>query len=145
MYQRYFIFLFQAKTSSNNIVRTCMNAAIYNSNTCIGYKIAFYLYNYKVGLSNTTCIIYLRNYNIKIHSLSNNQIANTSKDLIAIKYGVLCINELSLNNVNYRYVHVGVHVWNYICDNINIDTPFASFKRILSKFITSEKFMFYLI
>ena len=34
---------------------------------------------------------------------------------------------------------VGVHVWNYICDNINIDTPFASFKRIL------KKFMFYLI
>ena len=40
---------------------------------------------------------------------------------------------------------VGVHVWNYICDNINIDTPFASFKRILKKFIISEKFMFYLI
>ena len=33
---------------------------------------------------------------------------------------------------------VGVHVWNYICDNINIDTPFASFKRIL-------KNVFYLI
>ena len=33
----------------------------------------------------------------------------------------------------------------YICDNINIDTPFASFKRILKKFIISEKFMFYLI
>ena len=28
---------------------------------------------------------------------------------------------------------VGVHVWNYICDNINIDTPFASFKSILKK------------
>ena len=28
---------------------------------------------------------------------------------------------------------VGVHVWNYICDNINIDTPFASFKRIQKK------------
>ena len=30
-------------------------------------------------------------------------------------------------------------VWNYICENINIATPFASFKRILNKF------MFYLI
>ena len=40
---------------------------------------------------------------------------------------------------------VGVHVWNYICDNINIDTPFASFKRILKIFILSEKLMFYLI
>ena len=28
---------------------------------------------------------------------------------------------------------VGVHVWNYICDNVNIDTPFASFKRIHKK------------
>ena len=34
---------------------------------------------------------------------------------------------------------VGVHVWNYIRDNINIDTPFASFKMIL------KKIMFYLI
>ena len=40
---------------------------------------------------------------------------------------------------------VGVHVWYYICENINIDTPFASFKRILKIFIISEKFMFYLI
>ena len=40
---------------------------------------------------------------------------------------------------------VGVHVWNYISDNINIDTPFASFKRILNKFIISEKCMFYFI
>ena len=28
---------------------------------------------------------------------------------------------------------VGVHVWNYICDNINIGTSFASFKRIHKK------------
>ena len=40
---------------------------------------------------------------------------------------------------------VGVHVWNYICDNINIATSFASLKRILKKCILSEKCMFYLI
>ena len=40
---------------------------------------------------------------------------------------------------------VGVYVWNYICDNINIDTPFVSFKRILKKCILSVKFMLYLI
>ena len=34
---------------------------------------------------------------------------------------------------------VGVHVWNYICDNINIVTSFASLKIIL------KKIMFYLI
>ena len=40
---------------------------------------------------------------------------------------------------------VGVHVWNYICDNIDIDTPFASFKRISIFFIISDNFWFYLI
>ena len=34
---------------------------------------------------------------------------------------------------------VGVHVLNYICDNINIDTPFDLFKRILKKCILFEK------
>ena len=34
---------------------------------------------------------------------------------------------------------VGVHVWNYICDNINIDTPFASFKRILNNLLYLKK------
>ena len=40
---------------------------------------------------------------------------------------------------------VGVHVWNYICDNIYIDILFVSLKRIFNKFIISDKFMFYLI
>ena len=40
---------------------------------------------------------------------------------------------------------VGVRVWNYICDNINIDAPFASFERILKKLILSEFFIIYLI
>ena len=40
---------------------------------------------------------------------------------------------------------VGVHVRNYICDNINIATSFASFKRILKKCIISGKNMFDLI
>ena len=46
-------------------------------------------------------------------------------------------------DIDFRLV--GVHVWNYICDNINIATSFASFKRILKKFNLSEKFMFYLM
>ena len=37
---------------------------------------------------------------------------------------------------------VGVHIWNYICDNRNIATLFI---RILKKIIISENFMFYLI
>ena len=35
---------------------------------------------------------------------------------------------------------VGVHVWNYICDNIKIGTSFSSFKKIL-KNVLYHKFL----
>ena len=41
LYHRNFIFLLKAKTFINNIVITFKNAAIYNSNTYIGYNIVF--------------------------------------------------------------------------------------------------------
>ena len=42
-----------------------------------------------------------------------------------------------------RYFRLdGVHVRNYICDNINIATSFASFKRILKILIISERNIF---
>ena len=59
---------FRTINCRENIVRTCTNADMYNSNTCIGYKIAFYRYKYSVCLSNTTCL-YLRNNNIQNLSL----------------------------------------------------------------------------
>ena len=37
---------------------------------------------------------------------------------------------------------ISVHIWNYICDNINIAINFCSFKRKLKYFILSEKFAF---
>ena len=68
----------------------------------LGDKITFYRYKYTLCLSNTTRINYHRNY-INNHSFINNQLAivNTLKDLIIIKSGEQCGNELSLNNVNY--------------------------------------------
>ena len=39
------------------------------------------------------------------------------------------IAKLAYRDIDVRLV--GVHVWNYICDNINIATSFVSFKRIL--------------
>ena len=39
---RNFCFLLDAFNSSNHIVKYCMQSALYNSNTCIGYKLAFY-------------------------------------------------------------------------------------------------------
>ena len=63
------------------MVRPCINAAMYISNTFIGYKISFYPYKYKLCLSNTTCINYLRYHNMKNLSISNNKLAivNTLK------------------------------------------------------------------
>ena len=63
---------------------------------------------------------------------------------VCVSFGACVYRSLDLY-IDRDFRLVGVHVWNYICDNINIDTPFASFKRILKKFILSEKFMFYLI
>ena len=53
----------------------------------------------------------------------------TQKNVRIITFSSYC----SHTNRDFRLV--GVHVWNYICDNINIDTPFASFKRILKKLL----------
>ena len=41
---------------------------------------------------------------------------------------------------DFRFI--SVHVWNYICDNVNINVSFPSFKRYLKCFILSEKFSF---
>ena len=99
LYHRNFICPLKANISSINIVRTCINAAMYNSNACIG---CFYRYNYILCLSNTSCINCSRNYNFKNLSLSNNQLAcKRIKNVIAIKSGEQYVNELSLNNVNY--------------------------------------------
>ena len=38
---RNFQFLLNAFNSTNDIVKTCIQSAMYNSNTCIGYKLAF--------------------------------------------------------------------------------------------------------
>ena len=61
--------------------------------------LGFNRYTYKLCLSNTICINYLTNYNIKNLSLSNNQLAivNTLKDLIAIKSGEQYINQYTLS------------------------------------------------
>ena len=40
---RNFQFLLNAFNSTNDIVKTCIQSAMYNSNTCIGYKLAFYI------------------------------------------------------------------------------------------------------
>ena len=45
-----FSFLLYAFNSTNDIVKTCIQSAMYNSNTCIGYKLAFYHYTYSLDM-----------------------------------------------------------------------------------------------
>ena len=47
---RNFQLLLNAFNSANDIVKTCIQSAMYNSNTCIGYKLAFYHYKYCFGM-----------------------------------------------------------------------------------------------
>ena len=47
---RNFQFLLNAFNSTNDIVKTCIQSAMYNSNTCIGYKHSFYRYKYSLDM-----------------------------------------------------------------------------------------------
>ena len=47
---RNFQFLLNAFNSTNDIVKTFIQCAMYNYNTCIGYKLAFYRYKYSLDM-----------------------------------------------------------------------------------------------
>ena len=71
----------------------------HNSNTCIGYKLAFYRYMYSID------IYYTINSNIKLLSGSNindEQIAivNNLSTLLSVRSGNNYINDFTLNKVN---------------------------------------------
>ena len=49
-YVRNYRFLWNAFHSRNHIVSTCINMALDNSNTSIGYKLAMYRHRYNIGM-----------------------------------------------------------------------------------------------
>ena len=49
-----FCFLWNAFRLQNDIVSKCMDMALDNSNTCIGYKLAFYRYLYSIDIYRTS-------------------------------------------------------------------------------------------
>ena len=70
--------------SRNHIVSTCMNMALDNSNTCIGYKLAFYRYRYNIGMySNINSSIKL----LSASNISDEQVAivNNLSTLLSVK------------------------------------------------------------
>ena len=58
-------FLWNAFRSRNHIVSTCMKMLLVNSNTCFGYKLAFYRYRYNTDMHSNI------NSSIKLLSSSN--------------------------------------------------------------------------
>ena len=54
------------------IVKTCMRVALYNSNTCIGYILAFYGYKFDLDMYNNCTS---RRKLINDHNLSYDQLA----------------------------------------------------------------------
>ena len=76
-----------------------MQSAFYNSNTCIGYKLA--LYRYKFDLDTYTNCISARTL-INDHNLSDDQLAIVSNlsRLIDIRAGNCYIDGFTINNID---------------------------------------------
>ena len=76
-----------------------MRAALYNSNTCIGYKLAFYRYKFDLDMYNN-CISVRKL--IKDHNLSYDQLAIVSSlsTLIDIRAGNCYIDGFTINDID---------------------------------------------
>ena len=104
-YVRNYRFLWNAFRSRNHIVSTCMKMALVNSNTCIGYKLAFYRYRYNIDLHSNI------NSSIKLLSSSNisdEQVAivNNLSTLLSVKSGSHDINGFNFIEVNDLIHHI---------------------------------------
>ena len=105
LYVRNFRFLWNVFRLQNHIVSTCMDMALDNSNTCIGYKLAFYRYMYSIDIYRTI------NFSIKQLSGSNinaEQIAivNNLSTLLSVRSGNNYINDFTLIEVNDLINHL---------------------------------------
>ena len=87
LYIRNFRFLWNGYRSNNYIIYTCISNALYNSNTCIGYKLAFLvvfsiIFNVDMDSNINSSISRL-----SISSMHGNQtaIVNNLKAMISVK------------------------------------------------------------
>ena len=105
LYVRNYRFLWNAFRSRNHIVSTFMKMALVNSNTCIGYKLAFYRYRYNLDMHSNI------NYSIKLLSssnLSDEQVAivNNLSTLLSVISGSHDIHGFNFNEVNDLIHHI---------------------------------------
>ena len=92
-------------------------------------RLGLQLYKYEFGI----IPIPLRSLFTKNSSVHNYNTRNSNKLRPAIA-------RHAYRDKDFRFI--SVHVWNYICDNVNINVSFPSFKKSLKCFIMSEKFSF---
>ena len=88
---RHFQFVLNAFNSTNDIVKTCIQSAIYNSNTCIGYKLVFYCYTYSLDMHDryTASMKIINGQNLSDYQSS---IVNNVSTLIEMRSGINFIN-----------------------------------------------------
>ena len=92
LYVRNFRFLWNAFRLQNHIVSTCMDIALDNSTTCIGYKLAFYRY-----MTVNFSIEQLSGSNINDEQIA---IVNNLSTLLSVRSGNNYINDFTLIEVN---------------------------------------------
>ena len=99
LYIRNFRFLWNSYRSNNYIIHTCISNALYNSNTCIGYKLAFFRYMFNIDMDSNINSSISR---LSICSMNDNQtaIVNNLKTLISVKGGSHVINGFTTNEIN---------------------------------------------
>ena len=96
---RNFCFLLDAFNSNNHIVKSCIRSALYNSNTCIGYKLAFYRYKFDLDMYNN-CTSGRKLIND--HNLSYDQLAivNNLSPFIDMRAGNCYIDGFTINDID---------------------------------------------
>ena len=86
LYISNFRFSWHAFRSDNNIIYTCINNALCNSNSGLGYKLAFYRYRYNITMSDDfeLCIARISQCDLSDHQLA---IMNNLSLLISVREG----------------------------------------------------------
>ena len=88
--------MLDAFKSNNHIVKSCMRSTLYNSNTCIGYKLAFYCYKFDLDMYNN-CTSGRKLIND--HNLSYDKLTIVST-LIDIRAGNCYIDGFTINDID---------------------------------------------
>ena len=85
-------FLYYASRSSNVIVKQCIDHAVYDSNSDLGYKFAFYRYAYNIDVFCTM--------KHAVSKITENELVKNLKTLIDFRSGYINIDGFTIDDVN---------------------------------------------